>query len=100
MSYTSFQQLADTYLETEMTPTERDHAPVFPTAPELVKLAFTLDFTARVAGLSRQNVGHITGLGARYLEDRFAYQQVSCSNRTTSMEKRQSKVAAFSLVML
>ncbi|XP_041836921.1 uncharacterized protein LOC121637083 [Melanotaenia boesemani] len=75
MSYASFQKLADAYLEKEATPT---HTPptVLPTAPELVKLAFTLDFTARIAGLSRQNVGHITGLGNRYLQDRFEYKQV------------------------
>lgn len=74
MSYANFQRLADIYLEKEATPT---HSPVTvpPTAPELVKLAFTLDFTARVAGLSQQNIGHITGLGNRYLQDRFEYSQ-------------------------
>uniref|UniRef100_UPI0037E9369A apoptosis facilitator Bcl-2-like protein 14 n=1 Tax=Semicossyphus pulcher TaxID=241346 RepID=UPI0037E9369A len=75
MSYSSFQQLADAYLEKEATPTHNPPT-VLPTAPELVKLAFTLNFTARVAGLSSQNVGHITGLGNRYLQDRFEYQQV------------------------
>ncbi|XP_057702381.1 uncharacterized protein LOC130921988 [Corythoichthys intestinalis] len=75
MSYTSFQKLADAYLEKEAPPTP---PAVLPTAPELVKLAFTLDFTARIAGLSRQNVGHITGLGNRYLQDRFEYKQ-ACS---------------------
>lgn len=49
---------------------------VLPTAPELVKLAFTYDFTAKVARLSKQNVGHITGLGYQYLQERFEYQQV------------------------
>ena len=75
MSYTSFQKLADTYVQ--MSPVQSEHLTVPPTAPELVKLAFTLDFTARVASLSRQNVGHITGLGTRYIEDRFEYKQVS-----------------------
>ena len=75
MSYTSFQKLADTYVE--MSPVQSKHPTVLPTAPELVKLAFTLDFTARVASLSRQNIGHITGLGTRYLDDRFEYEQVS-----------------------
>lgn len=75
MTYSSFQKLADAYLETEVTPTHS--LPTIPhTAPELIKLAFTYDFTAKVARLSRQNVGHITGLGNRYLEDRFEYKQV------------------------
>ena len=79
MSYPAFQKLADIYLEAEITPVQ-NQAPSLPrpaAAPELVKLAFTLDFTARLAGLSRQNVGHITGLGNRYLADRFEYTQVS-----------------------
>ncbi|KAF3856651.1 hypothetical protein F7725_017374 [Dissostichus mawsoni] len=78
MSYSSFQKLADAYLETEALPTHNPPT-VLPTAPELVKLAFTLDFTARIVGLSKQNIGHITGLGSRYLQDRFEYQQ-ACSD--------------------
>ncbi|CAL8337526.1 unnamed protein product [Merluccius merluccius] len=73
MSYSSFKKLADTYLEEETTPVEI--RPV--AAPELVQLAFTLDFTAMVAGLSRQNAGHISSLGKLYLQDRFKYIQVS-----------------------
>ncbi|XP_049590376.1 apoptosis facilitator Bcl-2-like protein 14 [Syngnathus scovelli] len=77
LSYSSFQRLADAYLLKEASPTRMQ--PIIPsTAPELVKLAFTLDFTARVASLSRQNVGYITGLGNRYLQDRFEYKQ-ACS---------------------
>ncbi|XP_037107178.1 uncharacterized protein LOC119122749 [Syngnathus acus] len=77
LSYSSFQRLADAYLEEEASATRMQ--PIIPsTAPELVKLAFTLDFTARVASLSRQNVGYITGLGNRYLQDRFEYKQ-ACS---------------------
>ncbi|XP_060899357.1 uncharacterized protein LOC132978241 [Labrus mixtus] len=75
MSYSLFQQLVDAYVKKEATPTHNPPT-VLPTAPELVKLAFTLDFTARIAKLSRQNVCHITGLGSRYLQDRFEYQQV------------------------
>lgn len=76
MSYTAFQKLADAYLEKEASPVHNPPT-VLPTAPELVKLAFTYDFTARIAGLSRQNIGHITGLGNRYLQDRFEYKQVN-----------------------
>ncbi|KAL0978774.1 hypothetical protein UPYG_G00175000 [Umbra pygmaea] len=46
-------------------------------APELVKFAFTLDFTARVACLSQHSTSHIMGLGHRYLEDRFTQTQVN-----------------------
>lgn len=82
MSYSSFQKLADAYLEKEASPIQ--NPPTVPqTAPELVKLAFTLDFTARIAGLSRQNVGHITGLGNRYLQDRFEYTQ-ACTDHPWS----------------
>ncbi|XP_026162966.1 uncharacterized protein LOC113130491 [Mastacembelus armatus] len=82
LSYSSFQKLADAYLEKEASPTFIPFT-VPPTAPELVKLAFTLDFTARIAGLSRQNMGHITGLGNRYLQDRFEYKQ-ACSDHPWS----------------
>ncbi|XP_022597773.1 uncharacterized protein LOC111219391 [Seriola dumerili] len=82
MSYSSFQRLADAYLENEATPTHNPPT-VLPTAPELVKLAFTLDFTARIAGLSRQNIGHITYLGNRYLQDRFEYKQ-ACTDHPWS----------------
>lgn len=68
--------LADAYLEKETTTPTHNPPAVHPTAPELVKLAFTLDFTARIAGLSKQNLGHITCLGNRYLQDRFEYTQV------------------------
>lgn len=79
MTYSSFQRLADAYLEEEASPVQNPPT-VPPTAPELVKLAFTLDFTARIAGLSRQNIGHITGLGNRYLQDRFEYNQAITDN--------------------
>ncbi|XP_054473484.1 uncharacterized protein LOC129106165 [Anoplopoma fimbria] len=82
MSYSSFQKLADAYLETEGSPIH-DPPAVLPTAPELVKLAFTLDFTARIIGLSKQNIGHITCLGNRYLLDRFEYQQ-ACTDHPGS----------------
>ncbi|KAM7006419.1 uncharacterized protein LKV04_002990 [Tautogolabrus adspersus] len=82
MSYGAFEELVDAYVKKEATPT--DSPPNnYPTAPELVKLAFTLDFTARIAGLSRQNIRHITGLGNRYLQDRFEYQQ-ACTDHPWS----------------
>ncbi|XP_072553139.1 uncharacterized protein [Salminus brasiliensis] len=67
LSYGSFQQLADRYLAQIPQPADR----VSHTAPELVQLAFTLDFTAKVAGLSNQAVSRIMGFGNQYLQDRF-----------------------------
>lgn len=75
MSYSSFQKLADAYLEKEASPIHNPPT-VLPTAPELVKLAFTYDFTAKIVRLSKQNMYHITGLGNRYLQERFEYKQV------------------------
>ncbi|XP_064161163.1 uncharacterized protein LOC135237719 [Anguilla rostrata] len=74
LSYGSFQQLADLYVESG--------APALPpegaaTAPELVKFAFTLDFTAKVAGLSSQTLGRIMGFGNQYLQDRFTQMSVA-----------------------
>lgn len=86
MSYSSFQTLADAYLEKEVSPTHNPPT-VLPTAPELVKLAFTYDFTAKIARLSKQNVGHITGLGNRYLQDRFEYKQVRTVLFTKSLQR-------------
>ncbi|XP_068172001.1 apoptosis facilitator Bcl-2-like protein 14 [Antennarius striatus] len=82
MSYSSFQILADAYLDKEASPVHNPPT-VLPTAPELVKLAFAYDFTAKVARLSKQNVGHITGLGNRYLQDRFEYKQ-ACTDHPLS----------------
>ncbi|KAG9335956.1 hypothetical protein JZ751_003435, partial [Albula glossodonta] len=67
LSYSSFQQLADRYVEEEVPSKLPEDTP----APELVKFAFTLDFTAKVAGLSNQAVSRIMGFGNQYLQDRF-----------------------------
>ncbi|KAG5274920.1 hypothetical protein AALO_G00141610 [Alosa alosa] len=70
LTYGSFQQLADHYVQSE-TPVQPVEYQVV--APELVKLAFTLDYTARVASLSHHSPSHIMGMGNRYLQDRFTY---------------------------
>ncbi|KAM9362314.1 uncharacterized protein ABDE67_000347 [Symphorus nematophorus] len=82
MSYSAFQKLADAYLEKEATPTHNPPT-ILPAAPELVKLAFTYDFTAKIARLSQQNIGDITVLGNRYLQDRFEYKQ-ACTDHPAS----------------
>ncbi|KAL6483259.1 hypothetical protein MHYP_G00081310 [Metynnis hypsauchen] len=78
LSYSSFQRLADCYLS--QIPQPADRAPH--TAPELVQLAFTLDFTAKVAGLSNQAVSRIMGFGNQYLQDRFT--QICSSHKQES----------------
>ncbi|XP_066559802.1 uncharacterized protein LOC136749415 isoform X2 [Amia ocellicauda] len=67
LTYSSFRELADRYVETEL------HVEKTPQAPplELVKFAVTLDFTAKVAGICNHTVGRIMGFGNQYLQDRF-----------------------------
>lgn len=83
LTYGSFQQLADQYVQSEI-PTQPVKDQVV--APELVKLAFTLDFTARLASLSRQSPNHIMGLGNRYLQDRFTY-EAQVTSPTTELKQ-------------
>lgn len=88
LSYGSFQKLADQYVQSEV-PQQKSQPPV--AAPELVKFAFTLDFTARVAGLSRHAPGHILGFGNQYLKDRFTHTSEShphISNMTSEKPQR------------
>ncbi|KAG9269937.1 serine/arginine repetitive matrix protein 1-like [Astyanax mexicanus] len=87
LSYSSFQQLADRYLSQIPPPPHRvtntTHTSTCTTntsttsssssAPELIQLAFTLDFTASIARLSNQSLTRITGYGNRYLQDRFTH---------------------------
>ncbi|XP_043096954.1 uncharacterized protein LOC122346416 [Puntigrus tetrazona] len=70
ITYRSFQQMADQYVQSEV-PSNKTQPPVV--APELVKFAFTLDFTARVANLHRQATGQIMGFGNQYLQERFTH---------------------------
>ncbi|XP_058620267.1 uncharacterized protein LOC131532539 isoform X2 [Onychostoma macrolepis] len=67
LSYSSFQQLADRYIAQIPSPLPQ----TTDASPELVRLAFTLDFTAKVAGLCSQTVGRIMGFGYQYLQDSF-----------------------------
>ncbi|XP_062397544.1 uncharacterized protein LOC134087804 [Sardina pilchardus] len=67
LNYNNFQQLADRYVAAIPDPLpQTTEAP-----PQLVKLAFTLDFTAKVAGLSSQAIGRVMGFGNQYIQDRF-----------------------------
>lgn len=66
MSYSSFKNLADAYVNKEMTVTRPD------TNPQEIQFAFTVHLTAKVAGICSQAVNRIMGFGTRYLEDSFA----------------------------
>ncbi|XP_077054038.1 uncharacterized protein LOC143706235 [Siphateles boraxobius] len=77
ITYRSFQQMADQYVLSEV-PNKKTCPPVV--APELVKFAFSLDFTAQVANLHRQATGHIMGFGNQYLQDRFTHMSESHLN--------------------
>ncbi|XP_052414119.1 uncharacterized protein LOC127959154 isoform X1 [Carassius gibelio] len=74
ITYRSFRQMADQYVQSEV-PNKKTQPPVV--APELVKFAFTLDFTARVANLHRQSTGQIMGFGNQYLQDHFTHMSES-----------------------
>eukprot|EP00062_Callorhinchus_milii_P016120 gi/632967091/ref/XP_007899787.1/ PREDICTED: uncharacterized protein LOC103183872 [Callorhinchus milii] len=64
MNYVSFKQLADQYVQTEVnTKTDRN--------PEVTRFAFTLDLTAKVAGVCGHAVNRIMGYGTQYVQDSF-----------------------------
>ncbi|XP_009872814.1 PREDICTED: uncharacterized protein LOC104277766 [Apaloderma vittatum] len=66
MSYSSFKNLADAYVNREMTASRLD------VNPQEIQFAFTVHLTAKVAGICSQAVNRIMGFGTRYLEDSFA----------------------------
>ncbi|NWQ64868.1 B2L14 protein, partial [Tachuris rubrigastra] len=65
MSYSSFKNLADAYVQREMTASRAD------ANPQEIQFAFTVHLTARLAGIRSQAVNRIMGFGTRYLEDSF-----------------------------
>uniref|UniRef100_UPI00398F1469 protein BNIP5 n=1 Tax=Pristiophorus japonicus TaxID=55135 RepID=UPI00398F1469 len=81
ISYNSFKELADQYIETEV------RSKVTQENADLVKFAFTLDFTAKVAGICNHQIKRITGFGSQYLQDTcwqlpgFSEQHESENNR-------------------
>ncbi|KAM8977794.1 uncharacterized protein RCH25_049783 [Pelodytes ibericus] len=70
ISYNSFKQLADVYVDKEIKYKVAD------ATSEELKFAYSIHLTAQVAGLSCHPVNRIMGFGNRYLEDtltRFSY---------------------------
>ncbi|XP_023655420.1 uncharacterized protein [Paramormyrops kingsleyae] len=86
LSYSSFQQIADHYVETE-TPEVLPHGTG---GPELVRFAITLDVTAKMAGLSNQTVGRIMGLGNQYLLQRFTQMSMNLVSQDYSGQTHNS----------
>lgn len=66
ISYNSFKNLADAYVEHEV------KAKVTEVSPEVKKFAFTLDFTAKVAGICSHTLNRIMGFGHQYVQDTFS----------------------------
>ncbi|XP_069797519.1 apoptosis facilitator Bcl-2-like protein 14 [Narcine bancroftii] len=82
ISYDAFKELADQYIKKEVWnkgPQEN---------PELMKLAFTLDFTAKVAGICNHQVKRITGFGSQYLQD-TCWQLLSFSNQQETVNNAE-----------
>ncbi|XP_059827364.1 uncharacterized protein LOC132395066 [Hypanus sabinus] len=86
LSYDAFKELADQYVKKEVKNKGLQEN------PEFVKLAFTLDFTAKVAGVCDLQIKRITGFGSQYLQD-TCWQMLSSSEQdepTNSAERPPS----------
>ncbi|XP_041316451.1 apoptosis facilitator Bcl-2-like protein 14 isoform X1 [Pyrgilauda ruficollis] len=66
MSYSSFKNLADAYVQRELTASRPN------INPQEIQFAYTVHLTATVAGICSQAVNRIMGFGTRYLDDSFA----------------------------
>ncbi|XP_071306365.1 apoptosis facilitator Bcl-2-like protein 14 isoform X1 [Agelaius tricolor] len=66
MSYSSFKNLADAYVQRELT-ASRPNVDL-----QEIQFAYTVHLTATVAGICSQAVNRIMGFGTRYLDDSFA----------------------------
>ncbi|XP_069800791.1 apoptosis facilitator Bcl-2-like protein 14 [Dendropsophus ebraccatus] len=78
ISYNSFKQLADVYIDKEIK--KRDSA----ATPEDIKFAFSVHFTKQVVGLSTHPANRIMGFGNKYLQDTFTWLSYSRENLTVS----------------
>uniref|UniRef100_A0A8C5JPI8 Apoptosis facilitator Bcl-2-like protein 14 n=1 Tax=Junco hyemalis TaxID=40217 RepID=A0A8C5JPI8_JUNHY len=66
MSYSSFKNLADAYVQRELTASSPN------VNPQEIQFAYTVHLTATVAGICSQAVNRIMGFGTRYLDDSLA----------------------------
>ncbi|XP_029428202.1 uncharacterized protein C6orf222-like [Rhinatrema bivittatum] len=86
MSYTTFKQLADVYVDKEVKTSTGERT------PEEVKFAFTVHLTAKVAGISNYPVSRIMGFGTQYLQDTFAqfYRKMGLDSDTDRLDRCSS----------
>ncbi|XP_072282411.1 uncharacterized protein [Pyxicephalus adspersus] len=74
ISYNSFKQLADVYIDKEMKMRGSEDT------PEDMKFAFSIHFTKQVAGIATHPVNRIMGFGNQYLQDTFTWLSHSTDN--------------------
>ncbi|XP_068121663.1 bcl-2-like protein 12 isoform X2 [Hyperolius riggenbachi] len=79
ISYNSFKQLADVYIDKEVTKKKAAEA-------EDMKFAYSIHFTKQIAGISSHPVNRIMGFGSQYLEDTFTWLSRSRDNLNTAVE--------------
>ncbi|XP_078500268.1 uncharacterized protein LOC144755336 [Lissotriton helveticus] len=87
MSYSSFKQLADIYVDKEVKKKKVDQT------PEEVKFAFTVHLTAKVAGVCPHPINRIMGFGNQYLEDscaQLSYRRKCWDKNAVEKEECQS----------
>ncbi|KAM4701799.1 uncharacterized protein O3C94_002679 [Discoglossus pictus] len=87
ISYNSFKQLADVYVEKEVKYNVAD------VTPEDITFAYSVHFTAQVAGISSHPVNRIMGFGNQYLQDKFthfSYNRRAWSNNETLSDEALS----------
>lgn len=77
ISYNSFKQLADVYIDKEVKKRDAD------ATSEDMKFAFSVHFTKQVVGLSTHPANRIMGFGTKYLQDTFTW--LSCSRENLAI---------------
>ncbi|XP_048877515.1 uncharacterized protein LOC125746960 [Brienomyrus brachyistius] len=88
LSYGRFQQLADCYVDVE-TP---GPLPAGTGDPALVRFAFTLDFTAKLALLYNNALCRIVDFGVQYLHDRFTQIDMQKNDMSTESQEQDADV--------
>ncbi|XP_075052426.1 uncharacterized protein LOC142139059 [Mixophyes fleayi] len=79
ISYNSFKQLADVYVDKEVKKRGVD------ATPEDMKFAFSVHFTKQVVGLSTHPANRIMGFGNQYLQDTFTWLSNNMENVANSV---------------
>ncbi|XP_040277796.1 apoptosis facilitator Bcl-2-like protein 14 isoform X2 [Bufo bufo] len=83
ISYNSFKQLADVYVDQGIKRREPD------VTPEDMKFAFSVHFTKQVVGLSTHPANRIMGFGTKYLQDTLTWLSYSRENLTLTADPEE-----------